>query len=279
MDLCNAKSMRKVWLFCIALILLSIGGFTYYKLYSKQQSNLSPDLSKTPETALLAQIATWYPPANWSSPKVDKQTTLNGNFAGESISATVTTQQANLSHFEDANTLKQMGYVLDNNLSADGPGSSNWGYSNTNGTTRKIIIFSYSVKPSNTNPNEPVQFNCPCATKVNVFVGTSVSPTATLANPASTNCIKQGGTLVIKKNGTGGEYGLCDFGDNMQCEEWALFRGDCPVGGRKTTGFDSIQEKYCAWLGGTTYAVTNATCQLPNGHTCSDTALYNGSCQ
>ena len=270
--------MRHVWIFCIVLLLFLVGGLMYYKYFIKHPAS-SPDLSKTPETALLAQIATWYPSAQWSSPQVDKQTTINGDFTGESMSATVTTQQANLPHFEDTNALKQMGYVPDNNVSADGPGSSQWGYSNTNGTVKKIIIFSYKVSPSNTNPNEPVQFNCPCATKLNVFVGTSISPTATLANPASTNCIKQGGTLLIKKNGIGGEYGLCDFGDNMQCEEWALFHGDCPVGGRKTTGYDSIQQKYCAWLGGTTYAVPNATCNLPNGHTCSDTALYNGACQ
>lgn len=107
---------------------------------------------------------------------------------------------------------------------------------------------------------------------------TTVTPAVALANPASVNCGKLGGTLIIKKNGSGGEYGLCDFGDNMQCEEWALYRGDCPVGGRKTTGFDNMEEKYCAWLGGTTYAVPNATCTFKDGSTCSDTALYNGTC-
>src|SRR5579872_2842296 len=100
------------------------------------------------------------------------------------------------------------------------------------------------------------------------------SPTTTLANPASVNCGKVGGTLLIQTRGDGGQYGLCDFGDNMQCEEWALLRGDCPVGGIKTTGYATIDQKYCAWLGGRTYAVPNATCTLPNGHTCSDTALY-----
>jgi predicted metal-dependent phosphoesterase TrpH len=34
----------------------------------------------------------------------------------------------------------------------------------------------------------------------------------------------------------GGEYGICVFEDNRQCEEWALFRGECPAGGRKATG-------------------------------------------
>jgi putative hemolysin len=99
-----------------------------------------------------------------------------------------------------------------------------------------------------------------------------------MANPASVNCTKVGGKLIIQKNGVGAEYGLCDFGDNMQCEEWALYRGDCPIGGRKTTGFDAIEQKYCAWLGGSTYAVPNATCTFKDGSVCTDKALYDGTC-
>lgn len=99
-----------------------------------------------------------------------------------------------------------------------------------------------------------------------------------LANPASVNCEKQGGTLVMKKNGAGGEYGLCVFEDNMACEEWALFRGECPVGGVKTTGYDNVEQMYCAWLGGKTLAVENATCTLPSGKTCGTEAVFNGLC-
>jgi len=52
-----------------------------------------------------------------------------------------------------------------------------------------------------------------------------------MANPASTHCIKEGGSLVIRKRGDGGEYGVCLFKGGRECEEWALFRGECPVGG------------------------------------------------
>jgi len=100
----------------------------------------------------------------------------------------------------------------------------------------------------------------------------------TLANPASVYCGQQGGTTVIQKNGSGGQYGLCDFGDNMACEEWAMYRKECPIGGIKTTGYDNIQQKYCAWSGGQTLAVENASCKLPNGTTCSVDAFYNGTC-
>ncbi|MEI6304519.1 MAG: DUF333 domain-containing protein [Candidatus Taylorbacteria bacterium] len=106
----------------------------------------------------------------------------------------------------------------------------------------------------------------------------NMSSSTGLANPASVNCTKQGGTLTIQKNGNGDEYGLCSFDDNRACEEWALLRGECPVGGRKTTGYDTIDQNYCAWLGGETYAVADSICTLKNGTKCKTIDLYNGKC-
>lgn len=47
-----------------------------------------------------------------------------------------------------------------------------------------------------------------------------------LANPASVNCIEKGGTLEILDSAQG-QYGICTI-NGTQCEEWALFRGECP---------------------------------------------------
>ena len=106
---------------------------------------------------------------------------------------------------------------------------------------------------------------------------TSTLPnTVGLANPASKNCVAQGGTLKIVKRGDGGEFGLCYFEDNRACEEWALMRGDCPIGGRRTTGYDTEAQNYCAWLGGQVFAVENAVCTLPDGRKCLADDLYNG---
>lgn len=99
-----------------------------------------------------------------------------------------------------------------------------------------------------------------------------------LANPASENCNKVGGNLVMEKRGDGGEYGLCYFDDNRACEEWALLRGDCPLGGVKTTGFDAIDQKYCAWLGGSTLAVSQSVCTFKDGSSCPTEEFYNGKC-
>ena len=108
---------------------------------------------------------------------------------------------------------------------------------------------------------------------------------AAIANPASENCVKQGGTLSIVERGDGGQYGVCTFEDNLQCEEWAMMRGDCPVGGVKVTGYVTPAAQYCAITGGS-YAMTGnsgnadeqGTCTLPGGVQCDAWDFYNGKC-
>jgi chorismate mutase-like protein len=68
-----------------------------------------------------------------------------------------------------------------------------------------------------------------CAEKTNL--GMRNAEAVAIANPASTHCAKVGGQLVIEKDTDGGEYGVCLFESGRACEEWALFRGECPVGG------------------------------------------------
>jgi len=108
---------------------------------------------------------------------------------------------------------------------------------------------------------------------------------AGLANPASTNCIEKGGKLVIQKRNDGGEYGVCVFDDNRQCEEWALFRGECPAGGIRVTGCVSPAALFCAITGGQ-YSEINlkrgsseqGTCTFKNGHSCDAGDYYDGKC-
>lgn len=99
-----------------------------------------------------------------------------------------------------------------------------------------------------------------------------------MSNPASEYCIKVGGTLETKTLGDGGEYSICDFEDNRSCEEWALYRKDCPIGGIKTVGLDTPEEIYCTQIGGKTLAEANSKCALPGGDVCSNEDLYNGKC-
>lgn len=106
-----------------------------------------------------------------------------------------------------------------------------------------------------------------------------------LPNPASANCIKKGGEVLIEKRGDGGEYGICLFEDNRQCEEWAMLRGNCPVGGIKVTGYVTPAAQYCAITGGeyTIRANSNkeneqGTCAFKNGVKCDAWEYYDGKC-
>lgn len=55
----------------------------------------------------------------------------------------------------------------------------------------------------------------------------SLSVGVSLANPASVYCEENGGTLEIRLDAQGGEYGVCMFPDGSECEEWAFMRGEC----------------------------------------------------
>jgi len=64
---------------------------------------------------------------------------------------------------------------------------------------------------------------------VNAEPAVNTNETTNLANPASTNCINNGGKLEIKE-GPNGQYGDCIFDDGTRCEEWAFYRGECQKG-------------------------------------------------
>ena len=126
----------------------------------------------------------------------------------------------------------------------------------------------------------------PAATEEPTLPPTEVIEPVGLPNPASQNCLDQGGTLTILERGDGGQYGVCFFEDNRQCEEWALLNGDCPVGGIKVTGYITEAAVYCAITGGSylisgtdAEGVEQGTCVLPDGiTTCDVWEYYNGIC-
>ncbi len=108
---------------------------------------------------------------------------------------------------------------------------------------------------------------------------------AIIGNPASQNCVNQGGVLSIETRSDGGQYGVCQFEDNRQCEEWALLRGECPVGGVKVTGYTTPAARYCAITGGQYAGTGNSnaaneqgTCTLKSGQQCDVWDYYNGKC-
>ena len=113
----------------------------------------------------------------------------------------------------------------------------------------------------------------------------AASAAPALANPASRNCAEKGGTPTMEKNSRGAEFGVCTFADNLQCEEWAMLRGDCRSGGIRVTGYVTPAARYCAITGGL-YAVTSASdtpgeqgnCKFKGGKMCDAAAYFSGAC-
>lgn len=69
-----------------------------------------------------------------------------------------------------------------------------------------------------------------CAANSPAPVATPAEPhAARLANPASLNCIQQNGKLEIVHAPDGGEQGICVLPDGKRCDEWEMFRGNCPT--------------------------------------------------
>lgn len=48
-----------------------------------------------------------------------------------------------------------------------------------------------------------------------------------ITNPASVYCEHAGGTHSVKSDADDNQAGICHFSDGQQCDEWALFRGEC----------------------------------------------------
>jgi putative hemolysin len=72
----------------------------------------------------------------------------------------------------------------------------------------------------------------------------SLKEDSKIANPASVYCVEVGGRVVIRKDKAGNEYGICVFKDGKECDEWALLRGQCPIGGMRKKAYKDPFE-YC----------------------------------
>jgi uncharacterized protein len=48
-----------------------------------------------------------------------------------------------------------------------------------------------------------------------------------IANPASAFCEDKGGSIDIREDEQGNEYGVCLFSNGKECDEWDYFRGEC----------------------------------------------------
>lgn len=62
---------------------------------------------------------------------------------------------------------------------------------------------------------------------------TNSNSETSIANPASEYCINSGYTLEFRKNSDGSQYGVCQFPDGTECDEWDFYNKKCGLDFRK----------------------------------------------
>ncbi len=114
---------------------------------------------------------------------------------------------------------------------------------------------------------------------------------ADMPNPASAYCEEQGGTLDIRTDVEGGQFGVCIFADGSECDEWAYFRGECAPAAEASTGaaeaapgMPNPASVYCEAQGGVSEIRTGegggqvGICVFPDGSECDEWDLFHGDC-
>lgn len=95
-----------------------------------------------------------------------------------------------------------------------------------------------------------------------------------MANPASLNCKEKWWRSVAKTIPSRGTYWVCVLQNNMQCEEWALYRWECPETWVKITWYDNEEAIYCAITWNTYRRLDTDPISWKNIAVCTDLDWY-----
>lgn len=101
--------------------------------------------------------------------------------------------------------------------------------------------------------------------------GTDVAYNGKCDTLVSQKCTNEGGEFVIKTK-ENGEFGVCVFENNNECEGVALLNGDCPSGGINIADYENEKQIYCTITGG---QVNENACIFK---VCDLDEYYNGDC-
>ncbi len=153
-------------------IVVILAGFAGWFVFNNQEKFVEPAplISQENPDTIFTSADKALPSANWSKPQGASEQTMYGDLKGMEISGQISSEQASINPFENKDELTKMGYKEDLNLSASGPGSNVWGYKKTTNGKSQVVIYSYQTAPSSSNPNEPIQFDCPCNVTLKVFI-------------------------------------------------------------------------------------------------------------
>lgn len=137
------------------------------------------DQNNTADNAIIQNVTSTFPKntvwqkavdtkisyTNFSTPNA-KQRFVNGiSRTGMGIVKSLTS-----THAENQTYLKQDDWIVDNNLAADGPTGSVWGYMKKEGDKTRILQISYTNNSITPVPNQPLQLTCPCKLTYKIFL-------------------------------------------------------------------------------------------------------------
>lgn len=104
-----------------------------------------------------------------------------------------------------------------------------------------------------------------------------------MANPAAKHCIEQGYEYGIRKDANGNEYGVCIFADDLECDAWAYFRGECGPADQ-TSNLANPAAVYCGEQGFKYESRKDengnivGVCVFDDGSECDAWAYFRGDC-
>lgn len=166
----------------ILIIILAVIGFGvgYVFFFTDLISIEKPTPKKqavTPDMTVFEETDRWVPEVVWSPSKPATEQIYYGTVKGVEETGTLVNREGVVEHFEDHKVLEKLGYKEDLNLSADGPGSSMWGYSKeAPGGLLEVVTFSYINEDMHPSTEGPLTASCPCTLTLKVFVSEPFKP-------------------------------------------------------------------------------------------------------
>lgn len=179
-DRCMArKSHGPSPIFLLIILLIGVGiGYVFFFTDLITLPKASEKKEKTVvNTSVFSEAEEWVPEVVWSKPKSASEQVYYGTVKGTEISGTLVNKDGYIEHFEEPAVLEKQGYKEDLNLSADGPGSSLWGYTKEVGKDQmQIVTFSYTNEDMYESSEGPLTADCPCTLTLSVFVSEPFKP-------------------------------------------------------------------------------------------------------
>jgi hypothetical protein len=142
--------MKNIFIFISVLLVIFVLGFVVFK-YTNFKGLISKvvetkKISPKPLPAIFDKLSQWVPTASWGELQKSTQMTPYGKTVGLKMIGEIKGKNATISrNFEDIKIMNSFGFFEDMNFAADGPGSSNWGYSKTENGKIQVAIFRYST--------------------------------------------------------------------------------------------------------------------------------------